>query len=312
MSLSNKFFDIPEFDFEGEKKKFVDNLDFLKSMSVQEQTIYKKWQEINKKDYSIRRKARKFNALYHRLWKPTDIYNKELTIKEIESIDPVVEYVPSEGASEWTLYRMLIHTMDWSANPGRNQKYIIKDKTTNRVLGLVSMGSDVTSIKVRDDYIGWTKDNKFVDHKLNNTCIGTSIVPPQPLGFNFLGGKLISALATSSVIRDLWYKNYEDILVGVTTTSLYGVHSQYNGIPHWKTLGESAGKISIKPDDSAYFVWANWLKENHYEEYRKAQDQTGPKQNTINRIFRHLGIKAKEYEHGFKRGVFLLICMKTD
>ena len=46
------------------------------------------------------------------------------------------------------------------------------------------------------------------------------------------------------------------------------------------------------------------MKENHYEEYRKAQDQTGPKQNTINRIFRHLGIKAKEYEHGFKRGVF--------
>ena len=39
--LSNKFFDIPEFDFEGEKK-FVDNLDFLKSMSVQEQTLYKK------------------------------------------------------------------------------------------------------------------------------------------------------------------------------------------------------------------------------------------------------------------------------
>ena len=251
MSLSNKFFDIPEFDFEGEKKKFVDNLDFLKSMSVQEQTLYKKWQEFNKDDYGIRRKVSKFPFLHNELWKPTDITNKELTIKEIESINPVVRYVSSEGAGEWTLYRMLIHTMDWSANPGRNQKYTVVDRTTNKVLGLISLGSDVTSIKVRDDYIKWTKDNKFVQHKLNNTAIASTIVCTQPLGFNFLGGKLIAALTTSSAIRDQWFKAYEDILIGVTTTSLYGVHSQYNGIPHWKTLGESAGKIAIKPDDSA-------------------------------------------------------------
>ena len=64
MSLSNKFFDIPEFDFEGEKKKFVDNLDFLKSMSVQEQTLYKKWQEFNKDDYAIRRKVSKLSLIH--------------------------------------------------------------------------------------------------------------------------------------------------------------------------------------------------------------------------------------------------------
>ena len=304
MNLSNKFFDIPEFDFEGEKKKFIENLNFLKLMTVQEQTLYKKWQEFNKNDYSIRRKASKFNTLYHRLWKPTDIYNKELTIKEIESINPVVEFVESDMASEWTLYRMLIHTMDWSANPGRNQKYIVRDKTTGKVLGLISLGSDVTSIKVRDDYIGWSKDNKFVDHKLNNTAIASTIVCTQPIGFNMLGGKLIAALTTSSAVRNQWYKDYEDILIGITTTSLYGVHSQYNGIPHWKTLGESAGKISIKPDDDVYLIWNEWLKENYPEEHLKAISNTGPKQNVINRIFKHLEIKSKEYEHGFHRGVF--------
>ena len=273
-------------------------------MSVQEQTLYKKWQEFNKNEYNMRNKVTNFPKYYNRLWKPTDITNKELTIKEIESIEPEVVFVPSDDASNWTMYRMLIHTMDWSANPGRNQKYFIRDKVTDKILGLVSLGSDVTSIKVRDDYIGWSKDNKFIDHKLNNTAIASTIVCTQPIGFNFLGGKLIAALTTSSVIRNNWYEQYNDILIGVTTTSLYGVHSQYNGIPHWKTLGESAGKIAIKPDDDVYFVWANWLKENYREEFDKAQSQTGPKQNTINRIFKHLGIKGKDYEHGFHRGVF--------
>ena len=41
----NDFFDEQKFDFEAERKKFIDNLDYLKSMSVQEQTLYKKWQE---------------------------------------------------------------------------------------------------------------------------------------------------------------------------------------------------------------------------------------------------------------------------
>ena len=35
----DSFFDEPKFDFDAERKKFVDNLDFLKSMSVQEQTL---------------------------------------------------------------------------------------------------------------------------------------------------------------------------------------------------------------------------------------------------------------------------------
>ena len=162
----------------------------------------------------------------------------------------------------------------------------------------------MTSIKVRDDYIGWKKDDKFVEHKLNNTAIASTIVCVQPLGFNMLGGKLIAALTTCSDVRNQWKKDYEDTLVGVTTTSLYGAHSQYNGIPHWKTLGESAGKIMIKPDDSVYLVWNKWLKENHPEEHYKAVTTTGPKQNVINRVFKHLGIKGKDYEHGFKRGVF--------
>ena len=46
------------------------------------------------------------------------------------------------------------------------------------------------------------------------------------------------------------------------------------------------------------------MKENNPDQYEKDINATGPKQNIILRIFRHLGIKVKEYEHGFKRGVF--------
>ena len=123
-----------------------------------------------------------------------------------------------------------------------------------RCFGVISLGSDVTSLGVRDTYIGWTKENKFQDGKLNHTTIGTSIIATQPLGYNFLGGKLVSALTTSPTFRDLWKEKYGQTLIAVGTTSLYGIHSQYNGIPHFKTLGESAGKVGTKPDDTYYDV----------------------------------------------------------
>jgi hypothetical protein len=303
----------PVFDYDIEKKKFIDNMDYLSSMSVEEQTLYKKWEEWNSDlPTSMKRKAAMAQYI-DQLWAPTDIMNKELTIKEIEDLEPYVEIVEdSKESTRWTEIRKLIHTMSFSANPGRNVKLYIKDRVSGKLLGLVSLGSDVTSLGVRDTYIGWSKENKFQDGRLNHTTIASTIVCTQPLGYNFLGGKLVACMTTSPVVREHWKEKYGQELIAVGTTSLYGIHSQYNGIPHFKTLGESAGKIATKPDDSVYEVWHNWIKENNAEEYERQTTQkegiqgpvSGVKQRILSMIFKELGIKQSEYQHGFKRGVY--------
>jgi hypothetical protein len=303
----------PVFDYDVEKKKFIENMDYLSSMSVEEQTLYKKWDEWNSDlPTSMKRKAAMAQYI-DQLWSPTDITNKDQTIKEIEDLDPYVEIVTdSKESTRWTEIRKLIHTMSFTANPGRNVKMYIKDRMSGKLLGLVSLGSDVTSLGVRDKYIGWTKENKFQDGRLNHTTIASTIVCTQPLGYNFLGGKLVACMCTSPVVRDHWKEKYGQELIAVGTTSLYGIHSQYNGIPHYKTLGESAGKVATKPDDSVYDVWHNWLKENQSDEYARHTTQkdgiagpvSGVKQRILSMIFKELGIKQTHYMHGFKRGVY--------
>jgi hypothetical protein len=313
----------PVFDFDIEKAKLKENMDYLMTMSVQEQTLYKKWVELQEPSM-IQAKAQ-IASYYDSQWKPTDINNKELTIKEIESLDPYVEIVddnPKES-TKWAAIRRMIHTMDFTANPGRNVKINVKDRVSGKLLGQISLASDVTAMGVRDNYIGWTKDNKFVDGKLNNTTIASTIVCTQPLGYNFLGGKLVAMMTTVPEVRNYWKTKYGDTLIAVGTTSLYGIHSQYNGIPLFKTLGESAGKISLKPDDKFYDPWHQWLKENRAEWYQNnitnerirnganmgaGEGASGPvsgiKQKILGQIFKECGIKATEYHHGFKRGVY--------
>ena len=171
------------------------------TMSVEEQTLYKKWVELQESNM-IRDKSQ-IATLYDMQWKPTDINNKELTIKEIEELDPYVEIVEDKDeATKWTLLRKMIHTMSWTANPGRNVKLFLKDKKSGKLLGLVSLASDVTSMGVRDKYIGWTKEDKFVKGKLNFTTIASTIVCTQPLGYNFLGGKLTAMMTTLPEVRE--------------------------------------------------------------------------------------------------------------
>ena len=311
----------PVFDFESEKAKLKENMDYLMTMSVQEQTLYKKWVELQEPNM-IQAKSQ-IASYYDLQWKPTDINNKELTIKEIESLDPYVEIVddPKES-TKWAAVRRMIHTMDFTANPGRNVKINVKDRVSGKLLGQISLASDVTAMGVRDNFIGWTKDNKFVDGKLNNTTIASTIVCTQPLGYNFLGGKLIAMMTTVPEVRNYWKSKYDNVLIAVGTTSLYGIHSQYNGIPLFKTLGESAGKISLKPDDKFYDPWHQWIKENKNDWYLEnitrerarnganmGYEANGPvsgiKQKILGQIFKECGIKATEYHHGFKRGVYM-------
>ncbi len=226
----NDFFDEEKFDFDAERKKFIDNLDYLKSMSVQEQTLYKKWQEFNADVYTMTQKASKFKRINNSLWCPTDINNKEQTIKEIEALEPYVEMLEQGNAKDnetWTLVRKLIHTMEFTANPGRNMKFFVKDKTSGKLLGVICLGSDVTSLGARDRFIGWSLDNKYKDGKLKHTSIGTTICCVQPLGYNFLGGKLVAALVTSSVVRDAWKKIYGRWHIGSCSRCL--------GHPDWQS-----------------------------------------------------------------------------
>ncbi len=283
MSFEN-FFGEAEFNYELEKKKFIDNMDFLKEMSVQESTLWKKWEEFNKDPQFFMDRADTIDRLEKTIWQPTDIYNKELTIQEINSINPIVEPVEQGNAKaneDWIITRRLIHSMEFTANPGRNVKFYVKDKSSGKVLGLICLGSDVTSLG----------------------CV-------QPLGFNMLGGKLVAQMVTSKVVRDTWKKLYGQTLVGISTTALYGIHSMYNGIPQWKTLGETKGKISLKPDDKFYDTWHQWLKDNKRERYdevttsKTGQPVTGIKQKIIQLIYQELGIKRAKYEHGFKRGAY--------
>lgn len=314
MNTEHPHFDLDQFKFnrELEKQNFIDNMNFFKAMSVEESTFYKKWEEV--KEY---RKgfASKSDDVKCKIWKPKDLNNEQLTLQQLENMKPTMVHVETESQElDWLMLRVFCHTMEFSQTPGRFLKFLITDGNEDnpKYLGAVSVSSDVITIQDRDVYLGWTPKNKLEDGKLVHSSIGSCIMSTQPFGYNFLGGKLIACLVTSSAVRNVWNNLYGQTLVGMTTTSLYGSYSMYNSLKWWHKCGTSAGKIPIKPNDTVYQTWHDWIKENKSAEYNKKMTQkdnvsgpvTGAKQRVLSMIFQELKLRTQDYVHGYERGVY--------
>lgn len=309
----SQFFEGESFDFEANKKATIANLDWLKSLSVEEFTFYKKYQEI----LECREMVANAGLTKSAIWRPLNINDEGLTIAQIEGLKPIVICTAGiESADgDWLNLRIFAHSAEHVQAPCRFLKFLVlnaAETEKTEILGFFSVASDVISIKDRDNYIGWTHEQRVKEGRLNHSVIATTIAATQPFGFNFLGNKLVASLVPSDVMRESMKNTYGDTIVGVTTTSLYGVHSMYQRIPHWHECGESAGKISIKPDEKFYAIWHDWLKKNRSEAYSKMMTQkegvsgpvTSAKMRVLHMIFDELGVKQSQYDHGHQRGVF--------
>jgi hypothetical protein len=312
--MSNKkdvFFEEDVFDYEAEKIAFKEHMDKLKGMSVEESVFYKKWIEVQ----GYRDSMPKAEEVKAKIWRPIDLNDKEKTLQEIRDMKPRIFYVEPTNKvhmADWLMIRVFCHTMAYDQTPGRFIRFLIIDDTTGKYLGATSISNDVMALTCRDKYIGWTSENRIKDKMLIHSAIGSCIMGTQPFGYNFLGGKLVASLVLSQYVRDTWKRVVGKTLVGMTTTSLYGPNSMYCGIPYWHGCGCSAGKISLKPNDSFYDKWHAYIKDNRTEEYErktiKKDSKNGPvtgvKQRILEIIFREMGISASKYNHGFERGVY--------
>jgi hypothetical protein len=149
------------------------------------------------------------------------------------------------------------------AIPGRTVKWIVTEDTTNKIIGVVRFGSPTINSKPRNDYFG----EVLPLSKINNEFVmGFNIVPVQPFGYNYLGGKLLALLASSNELKRQFDSKYGTDLHYFETTSLYGTTkgvSMYDGLkPYIRHIGDTESNfLPLFHDD--YFREMFWWFNNN-------------------------------------------------
>ena len=126
--------------------------------------------------------------------------------------------------------------------PGREMKWIIYEKNTQKIVGFIRLGSPTINSKPRNLWLGHAPDLSIFNR---HAAMGFVIVPSQPFGYNYLGGKLLALLCCSHFAREAMNESFEKDIALFETTSLYGSvtdASQYDGLKpfmRYKGLTES-------------------------------------------------------------------------
>jgi len=118
---------------------------------------------------------------------------------------------------------------------GRNVKLAVRETNTDKIVGFIRLGSPVINCRPRNQLLGqvFTQQPEWGKRFNDSAMMGFVIVPTQPFGYNYLGGKLLAAICTSHEVREIVNKKYGMNLCLFETTSLYGSSktvSQYDGM----------------------------------------------------------------------------------
>ena len=307
------------------KETLVKDLTYASQMDVREYTLYQKWCEVHEK-YPTRTITTLFGDEHQLI----DIGQQTLIDKvkenfwmpegpdDYEKLKPTLVLSNGDLAETWNTIRTFSSTMKNNSNIGRNLYYTIVDEVTGKYLGVICISSDFLDLTPRDKEIGWARDIKTQQGMINHTAIGSTIVPLQPLGFNYMGGKLLALLCLADTVQKDWKRQYDDVLVGVTTTSLYGNTksgglSQYDGLEHWNKMGFSSGSVAFEPTKKTMRMVYDWVKENHtrrYFEWWEAKNPKGlplkrdHKNRTLNFAYGKLDIPKQLIRTEHQRGIY--------
>lgn len=324
----------------------TEDLTKASQMDVKEYTLYQKWCEVQEKyPTQLQRtfggdevklvdpeQERIISEVKSNIWipenpddfallKPKMVYTDDSGVEEIYDLfGEVIETKTkrSDLPERWNTVRTFISTMKNNSNIGRNLNFIVQDEVTGKYLGVICISSDFLDLTPRDRVIGWEREKKTQGAMINYTAIGSSIVPLQPLGYNYMGGKLLALLCLSDDVQNLWKEKYGDVLAGVTTTSLYGNTksnglSQYDGLEHWNKMGFSSGSVAFEPRKSTLAMVWSWLREKHpekYFEWWEAKKENGlpfkrdHKNRSLHFAYPKLGIPKELTRTDHQRGIY--------
>ena len=172
------------------------------------------------------------------------------------SIDPeLVEVFPNSFESRLFRFASLLWSVPVSQGFGRRLRFLVKDRQNGCLIGLFALGDPVFNLSARDNWIGWSHEDRRdrLVHVMDAYVVGA--VPPYS---HLIGGKLVAALMASREVRRVYERKYlarqsvirkrknRARLVLLTTTSALGRSSIYNRLaipdgPRFLRIGTTKG-----------------------------------------------------------------------
>lgn len=237
-------------------------------------------------------------------------------------IEPALELIKRDT---WQSNLFRLATLTWavpvSHGFGRRLRYLVWDRSNDKLIGLLAIGDPVFNLSVRDKLVGW--DSHERGERLVNIMDAYVLgaLPPYSL---LLGGKLVASLVRTKEVYNDFAQKYGDTmgiisgkekrarLLAVTTSSSLGRSSVYNrlklnGADYLKSIGYTGGWGHFHIPDELFIDLRSYLrrKEHPYADLHRYGQGPNWRLRTTRVALDLLGFKADMLKHGIQREVFI-------
>lgn len=239
------------------------------------------------------------------------------------AFQPELVEVQSDSHDELLFRYAALHwSIPVSSGYGRRLRFLVIDRSNDKLVGIIGLGDPVFALKSRDEWVAWDREQRRerLHHVMDAFVLGA--VPPYSF---LLCGKLVALLATADAVRDACRRKYggrtgvisgnsrDGRLALVTTTSALGRSSVYNRL---RVDGEIAAHSVGFTRGSGEFHFSNGLYKTmteyaleHCEPTAKSS-QWGKgfrnRREIVKKVLQHVGMSDQWIYHGIKREVFVL------
>jgi hypothetical protein len=249
----------------------------------------------------------KFNMKYEKYFaNKQEIEPNKITL-ELEPVD-------SQKASELFRTATSLWNVPISSGYGRRMRFILWDKTHNKVFGIFGLGDPVIGLKVRDDYIGWNKQQR--NNRLYNLMSAYILGAVSPYN-ELYGSKMVAMAVGSQEVCNLFESKYSGKqtiirgrtpipkLVAVDTMAFFGKSLIYEGLKEWQFVGFTRGLMHVHLNrfwddivELAKLLGVKSVEKNKYGH--------GPnwKFRVLQDVFKKIGLRDDLFSTGITKGYY--------
>ncbi|WP_234734549.1 Druantia anti-phage system protein DruA [Tellurirhabdus bombi] len=175
-------------------------------------------------------------------------------------IDPMrinpylVEVKSNELSGKIWSYAMTFWSVPVSAGYGRRLRFIVFDRQNNKVIGVFGLCDPLIGSTLRDNFVGWNREQKI--ERLYN-CLTAYVLGSVPPYNTLLGSKLVALCAMLPEVRTAFRKKYvnnETIISGkkkipelvmIDTYGAFQKSSIYTRLLNWNFVDYTQGKSHL-------------------------------------------------------------------